>query len=252
MVGVVNLKEKVDKDRRERWEGIGTGGAYRWRNKHIILTAKHVLEDAAESDVAFLPRTGTSLGWERPGEFTGMSERIGGSVEKIVYCLWEDLAAIVLSDKCISQLNVEFCELPNRFSSDTSLSTNGAVLVIGFPFDKVFEVSRIRTSGHTTISLGCPCESFWGEIVRDQERALGSGYDPECHLLIRFEPASLGRRPHGYSGATVWCDRRNSKGIWTAEPLLLGIQTHAYEKSGLLRAVRVDGVKRFLQESLPF
>jgi hypothetical protein len=250
VVGIVNLKEQIDENKRERWEGIGTGGAYRWRDKRIVLTAKHVLEDAGVSDVAFLPRTGSSLGWEHPGKISGISARVGGIVQEIVGCPWEDLAALILNDEAASRLNVDFCELPRRFSSDTTVSTDGSVLIIGFPMDQAFEVSRARTPGRTTVSLGCPCESFWAKIVREPERTLDSSYHPEHHLLIRFEPASQGLRPHGYSGATVWCDRQSTGGVWTAEPLLLGIQTHAYVKSGLVRAVRASAIKRFLEESL--
>jgi len=251
VVGIVNLEEQIDEHKRERWEGIGTGGAYRWRNTQIVLTAKHVVKDADVSDVAFLPRTGSSLGWEHPGKINGMSARVCGIIKEIVCCPWEDLAALVLNDEGARRLNVDFCELPRRFSSDTTVSTDGSVLIIGFPVDQAFEVSRARTPGHTTISLGCPCESFWGEIVKEPERILDSSYDPERHLLIRFEPASQGLRPHGYSGATVWCDRRSTGGIWTPEPLLLGIQTHAYVKSGLVRAVRASSIRRFV-ESLKF
>ena len=80
--------------------------------------------------------------------------------------------------------------------------------------------------------------------------AIDSAYNPERHLLIRFEPASGGLRPHGYSGATVWCDRAEHGAIWEPCPVLVGIQTHAYVKSGLVRAVRAGTIRQFLEESL--
>ena len=75
-------------------------------------------------------------------------------------------------------------------------------------------------------------------------------YDPDRHLLVRFEPEENGLKPHGYSGAAVWCDPARRGAIWVPDPLLLGVQTHAYEGLGLIRAVRAGTIRRFLEESL--
>ena len=141
VAGVVNLKEDINRSKRTRSERIGTGGAYVWDKKKIVLTAKHVLEGAGPDEVAFLPRTGSSLGWDRPGEINGMSERVTVGIETIVRCTWEDLAAIVLTGERAEELNVEFCELPQRLSNDKTIQGPGSVLVIGFPVDQAFPVS---------------------------------------------------------------------------------------------------------------
>jgi hypothetical protein len=250
VLGVVNLKEEVNERARTRWEGLGTGCACVWRGQKLVLTAKHVLQDAGSADIAFLPRSATALGWESPGNIEGVVERVTVGIEKVVRCQWEDLAAIVLDGDGADTLNVEFCELPKRLAVDETISGSGSVLIIGFPVDQTFRVSESRVPGHTTVIMACPCESFWGELVKEPEGALDSSYDPDRHLLIRFEPRSEGLRPFGYSGAAVWCDPARREAIWTANPLLLGIQTHTYEKSGLVRAVRASTIRRFLEESL--
>jgi hypothetical protein len=179
-----------------------------------------------------------------------MVERVVVGVEKIVRCQWEDIAAIVLEPGGLESLNCEFCPLPKRLAIDSNVTNTGAVLVIGFPVDQTFEVCESRKGNSVTKFMACPCDSFWGEIIDTPERPLSSYYVPDRHLLIRYDPSNQHSRPQGYSGGAVWCDPARRNGVWRADPLLLGIETHAYEKSGLLLAVRAGVVRRFLQESL--
>ena len=164
VLGVVNLKEEVDEGARIRSEGLGTGAACLWRGKRAVLTAKHLLRAAGPDDIAFLPRTGTALGWDSPGKINGVSERVVVGIETIVRCEWEDLAVIVLDPDGLERLNVDFCELPKMLANDQSVGGQGSVLVIGFPVDQAFGVSEQRRSGQTTTLLACPCESFWGRL----------------------------------------------------------------------------------------
>jgi hypothetical protein len=250
IVGMVNLKEVIDESARTRSEGIGTGCACLWNGRKLILTAKHVVEGAAPTDIAFLPRIGSALGWDSPGEISGVAERVVVGIERIIRCGWEDLAVIVLSPDGLDGLNIEFCELPKRLGVDSTVSATGSVLVVGFPVDQTFEVSETRRPGHVTKVMACPSDSFWGELVERPERPLSSRYDPDHHLLIRFEPSKPGSEPFGYSGAGVWCDPTRRGAIWTANPLLLGVQTDAYLESGLVLAIRARMIRRFLQEAL--
>jgi len=250
-VGVVNLKETVNRSERIRSEGIGTGTTCLWNGTKIILTAKHVLDGAGPNDVAFLPRVGSSLSWDSPGKMTGMSERVAIGIERIIRCPWEDLAAIlVLRPDRLERLNTQFCLLPKRLAADSTVQGQGGVLLIGFPVNQTFEVSESKGPGHVTKVMACPSEFFWGELVETPERPLSSRYDPDHHLLIRFEPPTHSSQPFGYSGAAVWCDPQRRGAIWTADPLLLGVEFCAYQDSRLMVAVRAGMVRRFLEESL--
>jgi hypothetical protein len=60
-VGVVNLKEIVNESARLRSEQIGTGSTCDWKGKKVILTAKHVVEGADPSEIAFGPAALTRL-----------------------------------------------------------------------------------------------------------------------------------------------------------------------------------------------
>jgi hypothetical protein len=57
--------------------------------------------------------------------------------------------------------------------------------------------------------------------------------------------------PYGYSGAGVWCDPTSQPGtLWTADPILLGVQTRAYARSGLFYAAGADVIREFLEHDL--
>jgi hypothetical protein len=245
VLGVINLKEISSTDGRTRSEGLGTGCACSWRGQRLILTAKHVLEDARPQDIEFLPRSGTAIRWDSPGKIDGVVRRISVGIQRVERCRWEHLAAIVLEPPGSGVLNVEFCDLPRRLAVDSTIDSNGSVLVIGFPSNQIFAASESKEQNRTITMMACPCDSFWGEPTGTPESALDSGYDPERHLLIRFQSGSEDWKPHGYSGAAVSCDPRNKAPIWTPNPLLLAIQTHAYPRLGIVRATRSSTIRRF-------
>jgi len=87
-------------------------------------------------------------------------------------------------------------------------------------------------------------------VVPTPARPLSSRYDPDRHILVRFEPSAPNLLPFGYSGAGVWCDNRKVGAVWTADPLLVGVETDAFRKSGLLLAVKAAVVSQFLEESV--
>ena len=77
-----------------------------------------------------------------------------------------------------------------------------------------------------------------------------SGFDAESHFVIKFKPDFEGGRPHGYNGAGVWLPNpeQANPSVWAPDPLLLGIETHGCIKSLVLRAVKSDLVRRFLEQ----
>jgi hypothetical protein len=57
-------------------------------------------------------------------------------------------------------------------------------------------------------------------------------------------------KPHGFSGAAVWCQRSRQSGpIWTPCPMMFGLQTRAYMTSKLLQIVDALTIRHFLKES---
>src|ERR1039458_5023004 len=244
-VCIVNLRGTVHEREKVFSEDIGTGTACVWRKQRLILTAKHVLEKAHQPDLAFVTRVGTSI----DGVETRQKEvptRVSLPIDRIIRCGWEDLAAIVLGP--CDRPNVDFCELPDKFARN--LSGRDAVVVMGYPVDRTLTVSRTKDQGVLTDLMAVVPTTIMGETVAKPSRPLSSDYDAQRHFLIRFDPADPGLLPFGYSGAGVWCDNRDVAGVWAADPLLAGVETHAYVGLGLLRAVKAEVVRQFLEESL--
>jgi hypothetical protein len=83
VVGVVNLKEEVDESAHIRSESLGTGAACMWRGQKVILTVDHLLTGTGSADIAFLPRSGTAIGWESPGKIDHVVERVVVGIKEI-------------------------------------------------------------------------------------------------------------------------------------------------------------------------
>lgn len=249
MVGVVNLvrrRGEISPGRNVSWQEIGTGAACRYRNANIILTAKHVLDDAGPSDLRFLPRGTGRIEWADEPKRTRV-ERAALDVHEIIRCTWDDLAAIVLGPKMAESVNIRFCELPGNFSNPPEVEP---VLIIGYPYDQSFVAETMREGTEMVHRKAAKSDGFWGEVATTEKPL--SGFDRERHFLVKFHPSFPGGRPEGYSGAGVWFPRKAdaASGVWTADPLLVGIETHAYEKLGLLRVIRSSAVRTFLEEVL--
>ncbi len=144
--------------------------------------------------------------------------------------------------------SIRFCDLPQKFSEPP---VKGNVLVLGYPYDQALVVDRSREGDTMVHKQAAKSDGFRGEVVTT--RRLLSGFDAERHFLVKFYPSSPGGKPQGYSGAGVWRTdtSETASGVWSADPLLTGIETHGYADSGLLRVVRSSSVRLFLEEAIP-
>ena len=69
-------------------------------------------------------------------------------------------------------------------------------------------------------------------IADPPSKPLSSRYDPERDALVNYEPNDPKMKPYGFSGAAAWCDRVGRSGpVWTASPMMFGVQTHAFMTS---------------------
>ena len=250
MVGIINTKHKKHTDgsgQATAWQEIGTGAACQFRGQKLILTAAHVLEGADKADIQFLPRGTGRIEWADEANRT-RTERVALEIEKIVQCAWEDLAAVVLGENVPESVNIRFCDLPQKFSEPP---VKGNVVVLGYPYDQALVVDRSREGDTMVHKQAAKSDGFRGEVVTT--RRLLSGFDAERHFLVKFYPSSPGGKPQGYSGAGVWRTdtSETASGVWSADPLLTGIETHGYADSGLLRVVRSSSVRLFLEEAIP-
>jgi hypothetical protein len=69
-------------------------------------------------------------------------------------------------------------------------------------------------------------------------------------VLIHYTPEDPKMEPWGFSGAAAWSERAERSGpLWTAEPMMFGVLTHAFMTSKLLLVVGGPTIKKFLEES---
>ena len=249
-VGIVNgvrRQTKLPTGKTYSFEDMGTGSACSFNRKRFILTAKHVLEDAELADLRFFLRLNRPIDWgTRPSvPAFGGSTRL--RIEKIVRCRWEDLACTVL-DENNPFATFHFCDLPSNFAE---VPKEGGVLVTGYPSDQSTPVMSTRgADGSVQTAFAAKPMGSWVTIATDAPPGLSSAYDPEKHFLISFDPVEEGAMPFGYSGTGVWYQKAQTKSIWSADPVLAGVQISWYEKSKLMVAVRSDHIREFLRESL--
>ena len=69
-------------------------------------------------------------------------------------------------------------------------------------------------------------------------------------MLVNYKPSDPKMKPYGFSGAAAWSERAERSGpVWTADPMIFGVQTSAFMTSRLLQVAGVPAIKKFLQES---
>jgi hypothetical protein len=249
-VGIVNLLVDVDYQKKTVADGLGTGTACTWKGHNLILTAEHVIAKAETKDLAFLLRVDEAINWEGMGKPEKVVERVSLPVERIVRCMEHDLAAIVLRTKELTPFRMQFCELPAHLSKRRMAKRKGSLILLGFPTDRIFDVSKIKTANAEAYYHAARPTILTGTIAKPPAKALSSRYRPKRDVLIHYTPEDPKMEPWGFSGAAPWSERAERSGpLWTAEPIMFGVLTHAFMTSKLLLVVGGPTIKKFLEES---
>lgn len=249
-VGIVNLQRvqrKTPSGQMLSIEEMGTGSACQWRDRKLILTAKHVLENAGISDLRFFLRPTGSVDWGARSGPPTLSGSTVLDVKDIVRSRAEDLAVLILEPEPAERSGLLFCDLPTNLKPVPSGS--GVTLLIGYPGDLTFPVAATRQEdGVTNYMCAVMPSACWGSIISEAPRYFPSSYDPGRHFLIRFDPQEEGSMPHGYSGTGVWYQSPFKRQLWAADPVLAGVQTAWHRPSNLMIAVRSEIVREFLEQ----
>jgi hypothetical protein len=249
-VGIVNLLVDVDYQKKTMADGLGTGTACTWKGHNLILTAEHVIAKAEPNNLAFLLRVDEAINWEGMGKPEKVVERVSLPVERIVRCMEHDLAAIVLRTKELTPFRMQFCELPGHLSKRRTAKRKGSLILLGFPTDRIFDVSKIKTANAEAYYHAARPTILTGTIAKPPAKAVSSRYRPKRDVLIHYTPEDPKMEPWGFSGAAAWSERAERSGpLWTAEPMMFGVLTHAFMTSKLLLVVGGPTIKKFLEES---
>ena len=161
-----------------------------------------------------------------------------------------DLAAIVLRTKELTPFRMQFCELPEHLSKRRTAKRKGSLILLGFPTDRIFDVSKIKTANAEAYYHAARPTILTGTIAKPPAKTLSSRYRPKRDVLIHYTPEDPKMEPWGFSGAATWSERAERSGpLWTAEPMIFGVLTHAFMTSKLLLVVGGPTIKKFLEES---
>ena len=246
-MGIVNIRADVDHQYRVMADAIGSGTACTWEGHRLILTAEHVVGDSKPDDLAFLLRVDGALNWEGMGKPEKVVPRVKLPIETILRDKKDDLAAIVLNANRLTGSRMQFCELPKQLMRRRTLRRKGCLILHGFPRDRQFAISERKIPNAAVNYFAARPIILPAMIAAHPAKTLSSNYDPDRDVLVNYEPRELGMQPHGFSGAAVWCERlRHSGSIWTASPMMFGLQTRAYMTSKLLQLVGAPTIRRFL------
>ena len=228
-------------------EGVGSGSACVWRGKKLILTAKHVIEGAQPVDLRFLLRQGGQIDWAVKPARPSLAPCISLRIEDIVRSESEDLACIVLSPEPEDRL--EFVVLPRGFGKVPP--DGGGTLLYGCPSDQNVPVAAVRRQSVLNVALAGRPRGCWAVVNGKVPSRFPSSFDPDRHFLLHYDPKDEGAMPHGFSGAGVWYRRAGRRAIWSADPILAGIQTSWHKPSNTMIVIQSKIVHRFLSLKFP-
>jgi hypothetical protein len=250
-VGIVNPFASVNHKEKRMADDVGTGTACTWKGHKLILTAEHVIGEAEPKDLAFFLWVDDAINWEGSGKPEKVIARVSLPIEKIVRCAEHDLAAIILRTKDLTGSSMQFCELPKRLSKRRTLKRKGSLILLGYPKDRIFNVSKTKIANAEARFNAARPTILKATIAKPPSSSLLSyRYRPKRDILLHYTPDDPKMEPYGFSGAAVWRDSaEHTVPLWTAEPTIFGVQTNAFMTSKLLLVVGGPTIKKFLEES---
>lgn len=227
-------------------QDTGMGAACCWKSEKLILTAKHVVEHAEPKDLEFFTRLDAPIEWGVRPATPKLVLPTKLKIRRIIRCKQEDLACLVLeSNQPFGPL--EFLDLPEGLGNVPA--SGEGTLIHGCPVDQnvPFSASREPSTGTTVLGLKGSPRGCWPVVEGESPKSLPSPFDPENHFLLRYDPAEEGAYPHGFSGSGVWCHRKEDAKVWSANPVLVGIQFAWHRPTKLMFALRPEVIREFLE-----
>lgn len=221
----------------------GTGTLVRWRGRHLILTAAHVIENSQPEGLRFLfppANTQPTLTFEEMQTLRTLpAEKIIWWVElklgRIVSDPNLDLAAIEVSSDLGEEHSVCFADLVEGGQTPPE---GQKIIIIGYP-----------SKNHRWLEDEGPM--YFPQVTRTQiqpNRPM-KDFDPDQHFLTSYNLQKLtpaGPEPHGISGAAAWMPVEKDSIIWHPDKEMAGVATNWYRREGLMKVVRREAVEGFL------
>lgn len=172
-------------------KSIGTGTAILWRQRSLILTARHVIESSPADGISFhfrhegtMKRSPLDELWSRPD--IRYTRKVALEIRGMRCSKDTDLAALEVPREIDEQYRVKFFEL-----GEGSVTPPSETLITmrGNPRDLAKAVAPGVLASFAMVQ--------WARI---QKRPLFEPYDPKSEFLVKFVAAEQGKHARGYSG----------------------------------------------------
>jgi hypothetical protein len=231
---------------KEELKWLGTGVLVKWKGKHLIVTAQHVIGDTpAEQIRFFLPTNEPPKTVDRetlqtiPGvETKHLLAFSQVDVAGIIADKDLDLAAVVLTDGDLdgNHPTAAFVEMADGVATPP---VGDGVMTRGFPHDMI----RYTTKNAGVVFMS----GLWTAIEENVEL---QGFDPEKHFLAKFDEQNKDAHPLGFSGGAMWFRRGPTPTVWMPNIDIAGINVSYYASKNLLKVVRREVVEQFLRDNI--
>lgn len=206
------------------------------------MTAKHVLDGADPEDLRFFFSHAGKIDWnERPSQ-QSLAVAVPLQIEEIIRFQGEDLACIVLDQEANSP--VEFTRLPD--SLGRTPPAGGGTLLYGSPSDQNIPVAAARKDGKLNVAFAVQPRGCWAVVKGETPPYFPSSFDSDRHFLLEYNPSEEGAMPHGFSGSGVWYQGADTTGLWSARPVLAGVQFKWHRPSNTMVALQSSRVLELL------
>ena len=252
-VGVINEVRIVGRHpdgRRADEEVPGTGCPVVWGEKHLILTAKHVIDTATVKDIRIAAFSHAAVVFKEPERLTISDIESGESLpadSRIVCCEWEDLAAIVIPSTSLPKC--DFVDIQQEWIDPAE---GELVHCCGFPTDHSVTADRKMVGEKEEIGIAVYPTVFNGKVLpRPSEHDLKyyvTEFDTSRHYLIPYD-CSGSKHPGGVSGAAIWWETEQEMLVWRPEFKFAGTCVCTYRKGTIVQVIKASVVRAFLRET---
>jgi hypothetical protein len=251
-VAVVDTSMTRLDDKSQAEEGVGSATAIRGEERLFLLTAKHNVENASVSDLAFMPKPmsasifGSSQG---PIDRFNIVSRLHLPVAEIICCPWEDLAVLPLETSFEEgqepARHMEFFKWRDGISSPAVGST---IAALGYPVSRNYVVADRRAGNSVEREMAVTKHIMSCEVVPNERGRYVINFDPDRHFLVDFSHLLDSYEPHGFSGCGWWKKGDDQPAVWTANPIFAGVEIRFARDSRLLLSIRPEIVDKWLKE----
>src|SRR5262245_10582474 len=232
----------------QKWSWNGTGTLIRWKGRHLILTAHHVIEDTLPEDLRFfLPPDSPPIKVERetmskmPGAPTSLMRPFTQlDLGRIVIDKELDLAAIEVDGNLSVKTPANFFDLAEGGRTPTE---GQQTIIMGFPSD----ISRVTHAGFRVLLSYV----MWTQVAPNRKYL--RDFDPDIHFLTHYTEAEThpDASPRGISGAAMWFLSNESLSVGYPKLDIAGVGISWYKgQQPVLQIVQREIVEEFLTAKL--